>query len=180
MIAGSSTGKTTAVCEPHTRASSPDSDPPRVPPFHGAARGFSAQPCRNHDNPRCRVERAALPGQSSIGDDSGLHAHCRLPQRLRRVASRARCVSTTLDTDAREAQPVAQQQQQERIGERPYKSRFSMEGSPMRRLSLSHSSLPVPHVPHDAWLLLPFVTLGTHPLHGVVSVPRIRLSAMRI
>jgi hypothetical protein len=50
----------------------------------------------------------------------------------------------------------------------------------MRRLSPSHFSLPLPHFPHGAWLLLPFVTLGSQPLHGVVSVPRIRLSAMQI
>ncbi len=48
----------------------------------------------------------------------------------------------------------------------------------MRRLSPSRSVLPLLHLPHGASLILPFVTLGSQPLH--VSVPRIRLSAMRI
>jgi hypothetical protein len=42
---------------------------------------------------------------------------------------------TTLDTDAREVQPLAEQLQ-ERIGERPYKSRISLEGT-------SHASVVV-------------------------------------
>lgn len=50
----------------------------------------------------------------------------------------------------------------------------------MRRLSTFHSSLPLLHLPHGTSLLLPFVTLGSQPPHGVVSVPRIRLSAMQI
>jgi hypothetical protein len=35
-------------------------------------------------------------------------------------------------------------------------------------------------LPHGASLLLPFVTLGSQPLRGIVCVPRIRLSAMQI
>jgi hypothetical protein len=50
----------------------------------------------------------------------------------------------------------------------------------MRRLSPSHCSLPLPHLPHGASLLLRFITLGSKPSHGAVSVPRMRLSAMQI
>jgi hypothetical protein len=50
----------------------------------------------------------------------------------------------------------------------------------MRRLSSLHCSLPLPHLPHGTSLLLLFITLTAQSLHGVVSVPRIRLSAMQV